>query len=351
MGDHITIIKPDDFHLHLREGIFMKAVVGDSAKHFGRVIVMPNTVNPIITSEQAVVYKDEIVIASGVKNFTPLMTLYLTDDLDSDEVRSGYESGNVYAVKMYPADVTTNSEYGLTDFFKPDTVYKTMEEIGTPLLIHCELLKKENGEDIDIYDREKEFINVVLVHLLKMYPKLKVVLEHITTEDAVQCIMRDDSGRLSATITPHHLCENRNSLFKENKIHPHMFCLPILKREKHRAALVAAAVSGDRRFFAGTDSAPHLQTDKEGRCGCAGIYNAPVAVSLYAEIFEKENALEHFESFMSKNGADLYGFPYSDEIIKIEKKEWRVPMYLDVNGKDMIEIYRGGEILQWQVVQ
>lgn len=302
--NRITLRRPDDWHLHLRDGAMLATVISDTARHFGRAIVMPNLVPPVRTAAEAAAYRERIdaVIPAG-SDFTPLMTLYLTGTTEPDAVVSAFEAGSVVAVKLYPAGATTNSDAGVRDLAAVRPVLEAMERIGMPLLIHGEVTDPE----VDIFDREAVFIDRHLTRLMREHPGLRIVLEHATTQEAVQFV-EEAGGRIGATITPHHLVINRNALF-QGGIRPHNFCLPVAKRERHRLALRRAATSGNTAFFLGTDSAPHVTGAKEATCGCAGIYNAPTALATYAQVFSEEDALDRFEAFASLNGPAFYGLP------------------------------------------
>ena len=311
---NIEIIKPDDWHVHFRDNEIMEAVVKETSRHFSRAIVMPNLVPPILNVKDAIFYKERIkkVIPKNDK-FEPLMTIYLTEKTDKYELMQAYENGLVFAVKLYPAGATTNSDSGVKEINNIMNILEMMAEIGMPLLIHGEVTNNE----IDIFDREKVFIEQHLDFIIKELPNLKITLEHITTEDAVSYIM-DSGSNLAASITPHHLALNRNSIFVGG-IRPHNYCLPILKRENHRKALIKAAVSGHEKFFLGTDTAPHLLSDKESECGCAGIFNATYCLSILAQIFDNENKLFNLEKFTSINGAKHYNLKTNEQKIKLIK--------------------------------
>ena len=300
----LTITRPDDWHLHLRDGAALKAVLPDTARQFARAIVMPNLRPPVTTTELAVAYRQRILDAlpEGA-NFEPLMTLYLTDNTTAEEIATAKASGIIHGVKLYPAGATTNSDSGVTSLDKCATALAAMEKLGVPLLVHAEV----TDHDVDVFDRERVFIERNMVPLLKKYPTLKIVFEHITTKDAAAFVTSAPSN-VAATITAHHLLMNRNDMFKGG-IQPHHYCLPILKREEHRLALVQAATSGNAKFFLGTDSAPHAKHTKEAACGCAGMYTAHTAIELYAEAFEAANALDKLEGFASVYGADFYALP------------------------------------------
>jgi dihydroorotase len=340
----LTLTRPDDWHLHLRDDAAMGSVVAHSARRFARAIVMPNLKPPVTTTAMAADYRQRILEAlpEGL-NFAPLMTLYLTDRLTPDEVTRAAQSGIVKAVKLYPAGATTNSDAGVTDIRQRYTVLERMQREGMPLLVHAEVTDPE----IDIFDRERAFIDRHMVSLVKDFPELRIVFEHVTTADAVDFV-RDSDGRLAATITPQHLLYNRNAMLAGG-IRPHFYCLPILKRRSHQAVLLEAATSGDRRFFLGTDSAPHAQSAKETACGCAGCYSAHAAIELYAAVFEQADALEKLEGFASFHGADFYGLPRNRDKITLEKKAWTVPSSYPF-GDDRVVPLAADETLAWQLV-
>ena len=343
MTTQITLTRPDDWHLHLRDGAALQAVLPDTARQFARAIVMPNLRPPITTTELAIAYRAAILQAlpSGMM-FEPLVTLYLTDNTPSDEIVKAKKSGFVHGVKLYPAGVTTNSDSGVTSLNACAAALSAMEEVGLPLLIHGEV----TDSGIDVFDREKVFIERNMTTLLKNYPKLKIVFEHITTKDAAEFVASAPNN-VAATITAHHLLMNRNDIFKGG-IQPHHYCLPILKRETHRLALVAAATSGNPKFFLGTDSAPHSKHSKEAACGCAGIYTAYAAIELYAEAFEKANALDKLEGFASFYGADFYGLPRNTQKITLVKESWQVPASLPFAGDELIPL-RAGQSIAWKM--
>lgn len=342
----LTITQPDDWHLHLRDGSLLEAVLPHSAKHFGRAIVMPNLKPPITTTAAAVSYQESILKAIPKdSNFTPLMTLYLTDITTPDEIKLAKKSGLVYGVKLYPAGATTNSQYGVTDLFGNCLpVLEEMAEQNLPLLVHGEV----TNSNVDIFDREKVFIETILEPLVQRLPQLKVVMEHITTADAVKFVESCKEGYIAATVTPQHLLLNRNALF-QGGLQPHNYCLPVLKREIHRQAIVSAVTSGSKRFFLGTDSAPHDRRNKECTCGCAGIYNSPVALPLYAKVFEEAGALDKLEAFTSFNGPDFYGLPRNKSKIKLRKAPWKVPDYLSFPFGDIVPMF-AGETLDWEAL-
>ena len=310
----IEIIKPDDWHVHFRDGEILKAVVPETSKHFTRAIVMPNLIPPVLTGLDALKYKLRIKEATPQSdNFTPLMTLYLTEKTDLKDLKKSYIEGLVFGAKLYPAGATTNSDSGVKNIKNIMPLLECMSEIGMPLLIHGEVTDK----NIDIFDREKIFIDTVLDFICKELPELKITLEHITTKDATSYV-KESGKNLSATITPHHLALNRNAIFVGG-IKPHYYCLPILKRESHREALVNAATSGNGKFFLGTDTAPHLIDTKENACGCAGVFNSTYCISILAEIFDNKNSIDKLEKFTSLNGAKHYNIPVNSEKIKLVK--------------------------------
>lgn len=345
MNDQIntlTIARPDDWHVHLRDGEVLNNTVADISRYFGRAIVMPNLVPPVTNAELAKSYYDRIMATSPSKHFEPLMVLYLTDNTSAQDIIEAKESGIVYAAKLYPAGATTNSSSGVTDIAKLEAVFAAMQSVGMPLLIHGEV----TTDDIDIFDREQRFIDTILVPLVANYPDLKVVLEHITTKNAVDFV-QSAGKNVAATITVHHLLFNRNHMLVGG-IRPHYFCLPILKRNTHQQALISAATSGSEKFFLGTDSAPHAQHAKESSCGCAGCYTAHAAIELYAEVFEQENALDKLEAFASLNGPAFYQLPVNEDKITLVKKSWSVPATLTF-GNDVVVPIRADDSIAWQV--
>ncbi|MEJ2452393.1 MAG: dihydroorotase [Gammaproteobacteria bacterium] len=331
--------------MHVRDNDALASVVPDTARCFARAIIMPNLKPPVTTTEQALAYRERILaVLPGDSEFTPLMTLYLTDNTAPEEIRKALASGVIHAVKYYPAGATTNSDAGVTDIARTYAVMEQLAETGMPLLVHGEVTDSK----VDIFDREKVFIDRVLAPLLERYPQLRVVFEHVTTEDAVQFV--ESAGpNIAATVTPHHLLYNRNAMFLGG-MRPHYYCLPILKRERHRQALLRAACSGNPKFFLGTDSAPHAQGRKESDCGCAGIYNAHAAIELYAEVFEQAQALDKLEGFASRHGPAFYRLPVNTRSITLVKEEWRVPEHKPL-GKDRLIPLRAGEMLHWRVAQ
>jgi dihydroorotase len=340
----ITITRPDDWHLHLRDGAALASVLPHSARQFGRAIVMPNLRPPVTTTAQAAAYRERILAAlpAGM-HFEPLMTLYLTDNTPSDEIRRARDSGLVHGVKLYPAGATTNSDAGVTALSKCYKTLEAMQDIGMPLLVHGEV----TDPTVDIFDREAVFIDRVMQPLRRDMPSLKVVFEHITTKHAAQYVAEAD-GPVAATITAHHLLYNRNEIFKGG-IRPHYYCLPVLKREEHRQALVQAAVSGNPKFFLGTDSAPHPKGLKEHACGCAGCYTALHAMELYAEAFDKAGALDKLEAFASFNGPSFYGLPRNADRITLRRETWTLPTELPL-GEATIVPLNGGEAIGWKLV-
>ena len=337
----LTIRRPDDWHVHLRDGAMLKAVLPFTARQFARAIVMPNLVPPVATVAAAEAYRARILAAlpKGA-DFTPLMTCYLTDDTDPDEVERGFTSGVFTAVKLYPAHATTNSAAGVTDLRRVRRVLERMEKLRMRLLIHGEVTDAQ----VDVFDREAYFIEHVLQRLIRDYPALKIVLEHITTKEAVDFV-EASRANLAATITAHHLTINRNALFAGG-LRPHAYCLPVAKREEHRLALRKAATSGDAKFFLGTDSAPHPIHDKERDCGCAGIFSAPAALEIYAQVFEEENALDKLEAFASENGPRYYGLPLNEARVTMTRRPSSVPETL-ASEAGPIRPFRGGEDVGW----
>ena len=348
MVDQITLRQPDDWHLHLRDGELLKAVVGFSARVFRRGIVMPNLKTPITTLQDAENYKKRIVesIPSDL-SFTPLMTAYLTDKLSPDVLRIGYSEGIFQAAKLYPVNSTTNSADGVSDLNRINSIFEIMERIGMPLLIHGEV----NDLEIDVFDREAVFIERYLDPLIRRFEGLKVVLEHITTKDAVDFV-RSSSSNLAATITPHHLHINRNAMFLGG-LRSDFYCLPVAKREKHRLALRSAAISGESCFFLGTDSAPHSRENKETACACAGIFNAPFALESYTEVFDQEGALDRLEAFASEYGPAFYGLPLNEGKITLIRRKVTVPEKLDLANNSLLETslvpFHSGETLNWSI--
>jgi len=339
----LTLRQPDDWHIHLRDGEYLARTVTDAAKQFHRVIVMPNLVPPVKNAEQAESYRDRILthVPEGYR-FEPLMVLYLTDQTTADDIVKAHATGIVKAVKLYPAGATTNSHSGVTNIDALDPVFKAMTIIGMPLLIHGEV----TDHHVDIFDREAMFIETILKPLTQKFPHLKIVLEHITTEQAVNFVKNAPSN-IAATITAHHLLFNRNDMLVGG-IRPHFFCLPILKRNIHQAALIKAATSGNPKFSLGTDSAPHATDKKEVACGCAGCYTALSAIELYAEAFEQANALDKLEDFSSSFGADFYGLPRNTNTITLEKKSWKLPESVPY-GSGTLTPLKANEEITWQL--
>lgn len=346
----LTLIRPDDWHLHLRDGETLNAVIADTARQFQRAIVMPNLRPPVTTAEQALEYRERILDAvtlAGLPSdaFTPLMTLYLTDNTSADEIRMAHGTGVIHAVKLYPAGATTNSDAGVTDLMgRCAEALEAMQEIGMPLLVHGEV----TDPAVDVFDREAVFIERVMVPLRKAFPELKVVFEHITTKDGVDYV-RDAEGPVAATITAHHLLYNRNAIF-QGGLRPHWYCLPVLKREVHRKALLDAASSDSDRFFLGTDSAPHPRGLKEHACGCAGCYTALHAMELYATAFERAGRLDRLEAFASRNGPAFYGLPVNTGTLTLERKPFTIPQELPMGGDTLVPL-AAGETLNWTLQQ
>jgi dihydroorotase len=340
----ITITRPDDWHLHLRDGEHMRAVLPDTVRRFARAIVMPNLKPPITTTEFAVNYRERIraALPAGA-GFEPLMTLYLTDNTRPEEIAKARRSGIVHAIKYYPAGATTNSESGVTDLTRCYAVLEAMEACGMPLLVHGEV----TAPAIDVFDREKVFLEQVLAPLIERFTALRVVVEHITTREAARFLLATPP-RVAATITAHHLLLNRNALFAGG-MRPHHYCLPVLKREEHRQALIEAATSGNPKFFLGTDSAPHARHAKETDCGCAGIYTAHSGIELYAEAFAAVGALDRLEGFASGFGAGYYGLPRNRDTITLAQEEWWVPEEIPFGGDTLVP-FRAGAAVGWKIV-
>jgi dihydroorotase len=342
--DTITFIRPDDWHLHLRDGAHMASVLPHTARQFARAIVMPNLKPPVTTAADASAYRERILAAlpQGMQ-FDPLMTLYLTDATSPDEIRRAQDTGFIHAVKLYPAGATTNSAAGVTDLRKCYKTLEVMQEVDMPLLVHGEV----TNHDIDLFDREAVFIERVMRPLRRDFPELKIVFEHITTRDAAQYVAEAE-GPIAATITAHHLLYNRNEIFKGG-INPHYYCLPVLKREEHRLALVTAATSGDERFFLGTDSAPHAVHAKESACGCAGCYTALHALELYATAFEQAGALDKLEAFASLNGPGFYGLPVNEGSVTLKREAWTIPASLPMGEHQLVPL-DAGQQLHWKML-
>ena len=341
--DTITLIRPDDWHLHLRDGAHMASVLPHTARQFARAIVMPNLKPPVTTAADAAAYRDRILAAlpAGM-SFEPLMTLYLTDNTDPDEIRRAQDTGFIHAVKLYPAGATTNSAAGVTDLRKCYKTLEVMQELDMPLLVHGEV----TNHDIDLFDREAVFIERVMRPLRRDFPELKIVFEHITTRDAAQYVAEAE-GPIAATITAHHLLYNRNEIFKGG-INPHYYCLPVLKREEHRLALLTAAASGDERFFLGTDSAPHAVHAKESACGCAGCYTALHAMELYATAFEQAGALDRLEAFASLNGPAFYDLPVNEGTVTLKRETWTIPSSVPMGEHELVPL-DAGQPLHWKM--
>ena len=339
----LTLARPDDWHLHVRDGDALAGVVPHTAAQFGRAIIMPNLQPPVTSVAQALAYRQRILaVLPADTAFNPLMTLYLTDNTPANEIMQAANSEHVHAVKLYPAGATTHSDAGVTDIANTHTALAAMQETGLPLLVHAEV----TDGDVDVFDREAVFIERHLRPLLERFPALKLVLEHVTTEDGVNFV-ESTPDTVAATITAHHLLMNRNDMFNGG-IRPHHYCLPVLKRERHRAALVRAATSGNRKFFLGTDSAPHARERKETACGCAGIYTAHAALELYAQAFETAGALDKLEGFASQFGADFYQLPRNTDTITLEKRDWQLPDSYPLGDSTVIPMH-AGETLHWQI--
>ncbi|MFC7535891.1 dihydroorotase [Sphingomonas sp. GCM10030256] len=339
----ITIRRPDDWHVHLRDGEMLQAVAPYTARQFARAIVMPNLTPPVTSVAAALAYRDRIVAAvEEASGFTPLMTCYLTDASDPDEIARGFEERVWIACKLYPANATTNSAFGVTDLRKLQPVLERMQRIGMPLLVHGEV----TDPAIDVFDREAVFIQQVLEPMARDFPELRIVLEHITTEEAAHFV-RDARTGIGATITPQHLLINRNALFAGG-LRPHAYCLPVAKRERHRLAVRAAATSGNPRYFLGTDSAPHVREAKEASCGCAGIFNAPYAMESYATVFDADGALDRLEAFASVNGPRFYGLPLNESSLTLERTDVEIPVSLAA-GSSAVVPFHAGETLHWKL--
>lgn len=343
MTHELHITRPDDWHLHVREGALLKSVVPDTARQFARAIIMPNLKPPVATVARALSYREEILqaVPAGMQ-FMPLMTLYLTEQTTADEIKKVAECPHVYAIKLYPAGATTNAASGVKDIEKVYPVIEAMEKFDVPLLMHGEVVDAE----IDVFDREAVFIERHLIPLVQHFPSLRMVMEHITTTSAVEFI-KSSPDNLAATITAHHLLLNRNAMF-DGGIRPHHYCLPLIKREHHRQALVEAATSANPKFFLGTDSAPHPKGAKESECGCAGIYTARDALAFYAEVFDRVNKLDRLEAFASFYGADFYGLPRNTDKIRLIRQPVAVPETLDFGGEFGVPLRAGGQV-QWMV--
>ena len=344
MIDRLTLLRPDDWHIHLRDGAALQRTVADAGRTFARAIIMPNLVPPVRNTAEADQYRERILAARPAQSdFEPLMVLYLTDKTSAQDIKAAKASGFVHAAKLYPAGATTNSDYGVTQLEAIYPALEAMSAVGMPLLVHGEV----THADVDIFDREKRFIDEQLIDLVARFPNLKVVLEHITTADAAEFVS-SASANVAATITAHHLLYNRNHMLAGG-IRPHFYCLPILKRNPHQEALLDAATSGSSKFFLGTDSAPHAQNAKEIACGCAGCYTAYAAIELYAEAFEQRQALDKLEGFASHFGADFYGLPRNQDSITLVREPWTVPDSFAFAEQELIPL-RAGETLNWRVL-
>lgn len=341
MTERLEIIRPDDWHVHLRDGAMLETVVNFTAHQFARAIVMPNLAPPVTTVAAARAYRDRInSVVRETLSFEPLLTCYLTDGIDAEELRTGHEEGVFTAAKLYPAHATTNSAHGVSDIKNIYGALEVMQKTGMPLLVHGEV----THSDVDIFDREAVFIDQVLIPLMTDFPALKIVFEHITTAEAADFVF-EGPDNLGATVTPHHLEFNRNAIFKGG-IRPHYYCLPIAKREKHRLALRRVVTSGSNKFFLGTDSAPHMIGAKESACGCAGLFNAPCALQSYLKTFEEEGALDRFETFASLNGPAFYGLPVNKETIVLEKSPVKIPEAILVDDSHVVP-FHAGEAMDW----
>ena len=339
----ITLILPDDWHLHLRDGAALETTVPSATRGFGRGIVMPNLSPPVTTVARAKAYRDRIIANRPEgSDWEPLMVLYLTENTSPDEIRAAADCGFVHGFKYYPAGATTNSDSGVTNIDNIDAVLETMQEVGMVLQIHGEV----TDPDVDIFDREAVFIERHLIKLVKKFPRLKIIFEHITTREAAEFVS-SAGDNVAATITPQHLLYNRNHMLAGG-IRPHYYCLPILKRDIHQQALIEAAVSGNKKFFLGTDSAPHTKDSKESCCGCAGCFSHPAAVEMYAEVFEQAGALDKFEAFASLNGADFYGLPYNKTTITLERESWEIPSSVPFGDSVIVPLAAGNQ-LNWRL--
>jgi dihydroorotase len=339
----LTLTRPDDWHLHVRDGDSLASVVPHTARQFGRAIIMPNLRPPVTTTALARDYHARVCAAIPTDaDFTPLMTLYLTDNTTVEEIHSAKASGLVHAVKLYPAGATTHSDAGVTDITRTHAALEAMQEVGMPLLVHGEVTDPQ----VDVFDRENQFIQQHLAPLCERFPDLRIVLEHVTTRDGIEFV-NQAGDHVAATITAHHLLLNRNAMFAGG-MRPHAYCLPVLKREVHRSALLQAATSGNKKFFLGTDSAPHARDQKESACGCAGIYTAHAALELYAQAFEEAGALDRLEEFASHFGADFYGLPRNTATVTLEKTDWQVPDSYPLGDSTVVPLF-AGETLHWRM--
>ncbi len=338
----LSITRPDDWHVHLRDGDVLSDTVRDISRYNGRAIIMPNTIPPTTSTEMALAYYERIISHNASVHFEPLMTLYLTDNTTPDEIRKAKASGKVVAAKLYPAGATTNSDSGVTSVQNLYPVLEAMEEVGMLLLIHGEV----TTNDVDIFDREQVFLDTILAPVVQHFSRLKIVVEHITTSNAVDFVNKAGDN-VAATITAHHLLYNRNHMLVGG-IRPHFYCLPILKRNSHQRALIDAATSGSKKFFLGTDSAPHNKENKENACGCAGSYTAHASIELYAEVFEQEGKLENLEAFSSFNGPEFYNLPRNQDQITLVKEDWRVPETMPFGNQTVVPI-KANEVMKWCV--
>ncbi|TVQ74338.1 MAG: dihydroorotase [Chromatiaceae bacterium] len=342
--EELRIRRPDDWHLHVRDGDVLGDAVPHSARQFARAVIMPNLKPPVVSVEQALQYRERILDALPQgSNFNPLMTIYLTDSTSPEEIRKAVDSGVILGVKLYPAGATTHSDAGVSDIRHTYPTLQAMQDLGLPLLVHGEA----TAPSVDIFDREQVFIDNTLIPLVEQFPGLKIVLEHITTAQAVDFV-RQAPERVGATVTPQHILMNRNALF-QGGMRPHHFCLPVLKRETHRVAIMEALAEGHPRFFLGTDSAPHPQGAKESACGCAGIFSAPAAIEFYAEAFEQAGALDKLEAFASLNGPAFYGLPVNEDVITLRREPWTMPQAYPFGGEKVVPLRAGGEI-SWRLV-
>ena len=343
MPDKITIRRPDDWHLHLRDGRILREVLPYTAEHFRRAIVMPNLVPPVTDAALAAAYRQRIVDADDSRSFQPLMTAYLTDKSDPEDLVRGYKDGILSAVKLYPAGATTNADQGVTDIKRVYPVFEKMQDTDMPLLVHGEVV----GSEYDIFDREKIFLDTILGAIHATFPNLKIVLEHVTTRQGIEFVAAAND-RVAATITPHHLMINRSTMFKGG-IRPHLYCLPIAKRREHQLALREAATSGEQKYFLGTDSAPHAEDAKQSACGCAGIFNAGTAMACYAQVFDEENALEHLEKFASINGPNFYALPLNDDTLTLYRSDEALAQP-DCVGVDRVHQFLPDTPVYWRVL-
>ena len=341
--NQLTITQPDDWHLHLRDGLVLNSVAPFTAKQFARAIIMPNLNPPVSTVVMAVEYLDRILAAVEGSDFEPLMTLYLTDNTSADEIIAARKSCFIKGLKLYPAGATTNSDAGVTDIRNCDAALEEMQKSGLPLLIHGEVTDPQ----VDVFDRESVFIDKILLPLRQRFPELKIVFEHITTKEAADFVLQSDDN-IGATITPQHLLYNRNALF-QGGLQPHNYCLPVLKRDIHQQALLAVIRSGNNKFFLGTDSAPHAKHKKESACGCAGIFSAHAAIEIYTSIFDQQGVLDKLEAFASFNGPDFYGLPRNSKTITLVKEDWQIPDEYPL-GADILVPFLAGQTINWKLL-